>query len=56
MLLLQADNLLFNFEEPLKDYVRAVQSIKVSFFLFHVLTANREFLIMLKKCQSKLMS
>lgn len=39
MLLLQADNLLFNFEEPLKDYVRAVQSIKVSFFLFHVLTA-----------------
>lgn len=41
MLLLQADNLLFNFEEPLKDYVRAVQSIKVSLFLFHLLTANR---------------
>lgn len=26
----EADNLLFNFEEPLKDYVRAVQSIKVT--------------------------
>ncbi|GJM92475.1 hypothetical protein PR202_ga08951 [Eleusine coracana subsp. coracana] len=25
----EADNLLFNFEEPLKDYVRAVQSIKL---------------------------
>ncbi|ONM07818.1 hypothetical protein ZEAMMB73_Zm00001d033546 [Zea mays] len=25
-----ADNLLFNFEEPLKDYVRAVQSIKAT--------------------------
>ena len=28
---LQAHQLLMNFEEPLKDYVRAVQSIKVSF-------------------------
>uniref|UniRef100_A0A0D9V837 PX domain-containing protein n=1 Tax=Leersia perrieri TaxID=77586 RepID=A0A0D9V837_9ORYZ len=26
----EADNLLFNFEEPLKDYVRAVQSIKAT--------------------------
>lgn len=26
----QAHHLLMNFEEPLKDYVRAVQSIKVS--------------------------
>ncbi|KAF0918544.1 hypothetical protein E2562_025148 [Oryza meyeriana var. granulata] len=26
----EADNLLFNFEEPLKDYVRAVQSIKTT--------------------------
>lgn len=26
---LQAHQLLMNFEEPLKDYVRAVQSIKV---------------------------
>ncbi|KAL5683481.1 hypothetical protein ACJX0J_009866, partial [Zea mays] len=26
----RADNLLFNFEEPLKDYVRAVQSIKAT--------------------------
>lgn len=27
---IQAHHLLMNFEEPLKDYVRAVQSIKVS--------------------------
>lgn len=27
---LQAHQLLMNFEEPLKDYVRAVQSVKVS--------------------------
>lgn len=27
----QAQHLLMNFEEPLKDYVRAVQSIKVIF-------------------------
>ncbi|KAG8054655.1 hypothetical protein GUJ93_ZPchr0001g29890 [Zizania palustris] len=26
----EADNLLFHFEEPLKDYVRAVQSIKAT--------------------------
>jgi sorting nexin-1/2 len=44
----QADNLLFNFEEPLKDYVRAVQSIKVSIFL-SVLNANDELITMSKK-------
>lgn len=28
---IQAHQLLMNFEEPLKDYVRAVQSVKVRF-------------------------
>lgn len=28
--IMQAHHLLMNFEEPLKDYVRAVQSIKAS--------------------------
>lgn len=32
-LTLQAHQLLMNFEEPLKDYVRAVQSIKARFFI-----------------------
>jgi hypothetical protein len=45
----QADNLLFNFEEPLKDYVRSVQSIKVSIFLssskckWQIITMSKKF-------------
>ncbi|KAK9127831.1 hypothetical protein Syun_016628 [Stephania yunnanensis] len=37
----EAHNLLMNFEEPLKDYVRAVQSIKVSVFFYDKLMLTR---------------
>lgn len=34
---MQATELLMHFEEPLKDYVRAVQSIKVSLIFLLIL-------------------